>query len=192
VDNKCPAGPAACPAGPATLQPTTWGRTGLTAGPNALWCGVNNWNQPSERRTEAGDPEPRWDPRYLAFFTCFNRGWYFEAHEALEGLWLTRRSHPDGRFYQGLIQLAGAFVHVQKCRPSPALALLRGAQRHLSPYPATYQGLALSHVRADIVRWLGEVESGADVLTAPNPPRLELVQRIQLRPGTAAKASSPG
>src|SRR5262245_52833141 len=51
------------------------------------------------------------DAYFLGYIECFNRQLYFEAHEVLEQLWLPQRSGPDGDFYKGLIQLAGAFVH---------------------------------------------------------------------------------
>ena len=69
------------------------------------------------------------DPRYLEFFDCFNRQLFYEAHDKLEPLWLTMRQSADGDFFKGLIQLAGAFVHVQKGRPQPARALLRRARQ---------------------------------------------------------------
>src|SRR5688500_13861280 len=34
------------------------------------------------------------DPRYTGYFTCFNLGQYYEAHDVLEDLWLGERG-PD-------------------------------------------------------------------------------------------------
>ena len=53
------------------------------------------------------------DPHYAGFFACFNRGEYYEAHDVLEQLWL-RTEGPDHAYFKGLIQIAGAFVHLQK------------------------------------------------------------------------------
>jgi hypothetical protein len=69
-----------------------------------------------------------------AYCSCFNTGRYFEAHDVLEVWWLPNRRSIDGDFWKGLIQLAGAFVHVQKQRRGPALALLRLARRNLERY----------------------------------------------------------
>ena len=132
----------------------------------------------SHRKPHGGGP---WDPRYAGFFDCFNRGRYFEAHEVLEGLWLTKRQHPDGRFYQGLIQLAGAFLHLQKQRPGPAAALFRRAHDHLGSYPATHQGLAVREVLGRIALWLGQVEGVVGGGVPGTRPRLELAD-----PGPAA------
>jgi len=116
-------------------------------------------------------------PRYLAFFDCFNTGRFFEAHEVLEPVWLPARSTPDARFYQGLIQLAGAFVHLDKQRPAPALRLLRSAQAHLAGYPAVHFQLDLTQVRALIVSWIDRLDAppGSDRAGASAaPPQLPL------------------
>lgn len=94
------------------------------------------------------------DARYLAFFDCFNRRLYFEAHEVLEDLWLEDRQGPDGDFYKGLIQLAGAFVHVQKERFQPAASLLKLAQANLCRYPETHHQLPRREVESLIQSWL--------------------------------------
>jgi len=84
------------------------------------------------------------DPCYEGYFTCFNSQRYYEAHDVLEHLWLKNR---DGNyaFYKGLIQLAGAYVHLQKQfqrphhpkdknRAHPAVRLFHLAARNLEPY----------------------------------------------------------
>jgi len=52
-------------------------------------------------------------PCYRGFFQCFNERRYYEAHDVLEHLWLERKDE-DHLFFKGLIQVAGAFVHLQK------------------------------------------------------------------------------
>src|SRR5436189_6188294 len=76
------------------------------------------------------------DAHYLGYFECFNRGLFYEAHDVLEELWLPNRNGANGPFYKGLIQLAGAFVHLEKGRPPPAAAVLRLARATLERYPA--------------------------------------------------------
>lgn len=97
---------------------------------------------------------------YRAFFECFNRGAYFEAHEVLETLWLTERGRANARFFQGLIQLAGAFVHFEKGRREPAVALLKLGRKHLAGYPATHLGLNLNRLRDQIGAWLALAAGG--------------------------------
>jgi len=96
------------------------------------------------------------DPCYLGYFECFNQGRYYEAHDVLEHLWLKdRRGSPDYRYYKGLIQLAGGFVHLKlqhenpshpkhgrRMRPARRLFLL--AIENLSPYAPYHRGMSLS------------------------------------------------
>jgi len=72
---------------------------------------------------------------YLGYFECFNRGLFYEAHDVLEELWLANRGAPSDAFYKGLIQFAGAFVHIQKNRRGPAQALFKLARANLGKYP---------------------------------------------------------
>lgn len=134
---------------------------------------MNDRDRSGGEATGARD-EAAWDLRYTGFFDCFNRGCYFEAHEVLEALWLTKRQDANGRFYQALIQVAGAFVHVKKRRPGPAAALLRRARHHLRAYPAKHHGLAVTEVLGVIERWLGRIEAAPSSMLAAEPPRLEL------------------
>jgi hypothetical protein len=118
------------------------------------------------------------DARYLAWFDCFNRQLYFEAHEVLEDLWLPIRRQPAGNFHKGLIQLAGAFVHFQKQRPGPAAALLRLADANLAQFADGHERFPVTVVRDRIASWLGGLancHSPINPLASPAPPQLELL-----------------
>jgi hypothetical protein len=112
------------------------------------------------------------DGRYLEFFNRFNHQRFFEAHEVLEELWLPQRLETDGGFYKGLIQLAGAFVHVQKGRSKPAQALLRLAHGNLSRYPTPHRQLETAAVLGLIGHWIERIQLGAG---DSGWPRLELL-----------------
>lgn len=123
----------------------------------------------------------RRDARYLAWFGCFNGQLYFEAHEVLEDLWLPIRHQPAGDFYKGLIQLAGAFVHLQKARLGPAAALLRLADANLARYPEGHEGFPVAAVRGRIAGWLGQLANQptpANPLLADGPPQLDLLPDV--------------
>ena len=114
---------------------------------------------------------------YLGYFDCFNRQEFYEAHDVLEELWLADRHGPDGDFYKGLIQLAGAFVHLQKERLRPSAALFKLARTNLSKYPQTHEQLDLTRVLALIETWLGQLE--ADDF-ARNPLRTQPMPALSL------------
>jgi len=119
------------------------------------------------------------DEHYLGYFECFNQGLFFEAHEVLEHIWLADRSGPDGNFYKGLIQLTGAFVHLQKDRLRPAAALFKLAQTNLRNYPSPHRDLDVAVVLGVIESWLRNLESGRftqNPLTPATAPKLRLTQ----------------
>lgn len=95
-------------------------------------------------------------PCYAGYFTCFNRGEYYEAHDVLEHLWL-QCEDANEPFYKGLIQLAGAFVHLRKqfLRPdhpkdgrrlSPAARLFDLAATNLAPFAPRHMALDVTAV----------------------------------------------
>ncbi len=119
------------------------------------------------------------DAHYLGYFECFNCGLFFEAHDVLEELWLSQRSSPNYSFYKGLIQLAGAFVHLQKGRLRPAAALFKLADANLSGYPAMHERLNVQDVRRLIADWLQRLEAGdfqMNPLGSESYPRLALLE----------------
>ena len=99
------------------------------------------------------------DPRYAGYFALFNQQKFYEAHDVLEDLWLPDRHGPSGNFYKGLIQLAGAFVHLQKNRLQPSAALFKLARKNLETYPANYERLNVTAVLDLIETWLHGLES---------------------------------
>jgi predicted metal-dependent hydrolase len=117
------------------------------------------------------------DAHYFGYFECFNRQLYFEAHDVLEELWLADRSGPNYSFYKGLIQLAGAFVHLQKNRLRPSAALFKLADANLEKYPALHERLRVDNVRLLIREWLHHLETGnfeKNPLTPESTPSLAL------------------
>ena len=84
-------------------------------------------------------------PYYRAFFRCWNEQHYYEAHDVLEQVWLQKTiTSDDAQYFKGLIQAAGAFVHLQKQfehpthpkhgrRLGPAVRLFRLAEKNLAP-----------------------------------------------------------
>ncbi len=128
------------------------------------------------------------DPHYAGFFTCFNRAEYYEAHDVLEQLWL-RTKGADHAFFKGLIQIAGAFVHLQKqfLRPEhpkdgrrlrPAARLFEMGMRNIAPF-------APLHHRLDVNALLLLCENHVAALIAGhftrNPWSPESAPRIALR-----------
>jgi predicted metal-dependent hydrolase len=118
------------------------------------------------------------DAHYLGYFECFNRELFYEAHDVLEELWLTDRQGPNGNFYKGLIQFAGAFVHLQKNRLQPAAALFKLAKANFEKYPARHERLALAEILSLIATWLSKLETehfAVNPMKDLKPPKLSLL-----------------
>src|ERR1700727_1815023 len=90
---------------------------------------------------------PGLDRHYVGFFQCFNAELYYEAHDVLEEVWLPIRGTAQAKFYQGLIQMAGGFVHLQKNRLCPAARLFALALANFKDYPTRHAGIDLEVVR---------------------------------------------
>jgi GNAT superfamily N-acetyltransferase/predicted metal-dependent hydrolase len=116
------------------------------------------------------------DAHYLGYFACFNDGFYYEAHDVLEEMWLPNRGQPADHFYKGLIQLAGAFVHLQKNRLGPSNALFNLAKANLEKFPNYYEGLNVAHVLNLIANWQRRLRDkpNENPLQMDKPPRLNL------------------
>jgi predicted metal-dependent hydrolase len=118
--------------------------------------------------------------QYHGYFDCFNRREFYAAHDVLEDLWLPDRRGRNGDFYKGLIQLAGAFVHLQKNRLRPADALFKLAQVNLEKYPSLHEQLDVQALLRLIARWrqsLAAADFSVNPLTATHGPHLALLNQ---------------
>jgi hypothetical protein len=96
----------------------------------------------------------------------WNRGRYWEAHEAWEAPWRAAGRHSAaGRFLQGLILLAAAGVKRQGGAQAVARRLAARGARRLRAADGV-PGFDAPAFAADVQRWV----DGA----APTPPRLRL------------------
>jgi predicted metal-dependent hydrolase len=126
-------------------------------------------------------------PFYRAYFRCWNDQRYYEAHDVLEHLWLNRDTRDDN-FFKGLIQAAGAFVHLQKNfehpthvkhsrRLHPAVRLFELAEKNLGPFGPSHHALDVAALLG-LLRGTREKIIGSDFKTNPwspaNAPKLEL------------------
>jgi predicted metal-dependent hydrolase len=128
-------------------------------------------------------------PYYRAFFQCWNEQRYYEAHDVLEQVWLKDPIGPeDAQYFKGLIQAAGAFVHLQKQfeypmhpkhgkRLGPAVRLFRLAEKNLEPFGAKRHALDVGKFRAMLSRYCAavHVEHGKNPWSPDNAPKVSLL-----------------
>ncbi|HEY4283119.1 MAG TPA: DUF309 domain-containing protein [Chthoniobacterales bacterium] len=126
-------------------------------------------------------------PFYRAYFQCWNEQKYYEAHDVLEQVWLTKDTEDDN-FFKGLIQAAGAFVHLRKNfehpshpkhgrRLRPAVRLFRLAETNLAAFAPKHHGLDVSALLKILETHRNNIV-GSDYLSNPwspdKAPRLTL------------------
>jgi hypothetical protein len=129
-------------------------------------------------------------PFYHAFFHCWNERRYYEAHDVLEQLWLKTNSR-DANYFKGLIQAAGAFVHLQKHfeqpahpkhgrRLQPAVRLFQLAEENLAAYVPVCHSL-------DVAALLGLLRTEREKIVQSdfrmNPWSPEHAPKLKLLPG---------
>ncbi|HEY6071775.1 MAG TPA: DUF309 domain-containing protein, partial [Chthoniobacterales bacterium] len=126
-------------------------------------------------------------PFYRAYFRCWNEQLYYEAHDVLEQVWLNTDT-ADDNFFKGLIQAAGAFVHLQKNfehpthakhgrRLRPAVKLFELAEKNLSGFVPRHHALDVNAL-LNLLRATREKVVASGFKTNPwspkNAPKLEL------------------
>jgi Domain of unknown function (DUF309) len=135
-------------------------------------------------------------PYYRAFFRCWNEQRYYEAHDVLEQLWLNTES-PDADFFKGLIQAAGAFVHLQKRfehpshakhsrRLPPAVRLFRLAEKNLENFAPWHHGLNVAALCQLLSRYADEIVASDYTINPWSPesaPELKVGAVHPNRPG---------
>ena len=132
-------------------------------------------------------PASALDPHYTGYFTCFNAGQYYEAHDVLEHLWL-RCHDANALFYKALIQIAGAFVHLQKhhlhplhpkhaTRLRPAARLFQLGVKNLAPFAPRHLQLDVAALSRSCTQLAAEI-TAADYARNPwqpeHPPQIKL------------------
>lgn len=126
-------------------------------------------------------------PYYRAFFRCWNEQRYYEAHDVLEQLWLNTKS-VDADFFKGLIQAAGAFVHLQKNfehpshakhgrRLPPAVRLFQLAEKNLASFAPFHYALDVAALCQLLSRYAEKIVASDYTINPWSPkkaPKLEL------------------
>jgi hypothetical protein len=132
--------------------------------------------------------EPDYDPRYLAGVLLFNRGDFFEAHEAWESLWMDCAG-PDKQFYQGLIQAAVALCHFCNGNLRGAAKLYHSSRDYMRRYGSPHLGLDVDAFWRQMEACFAELLASPDLSVLRNAscqPREELIPTLELDPPPAA------
>lgn len=95
----------------------------------------------------------------------FNRGEYFEAHEALEDAW--RAEQGEIRYlYQGILQAAVMYLHITRNNYEGARKMFDRCMKLLAPWPDSCRGVDVGELRRDL-------SAVMETITRLGPERLE-------------------
>lgn len=125
----------------------------------------HSFNRPADADEGAGClPAGQWRRCMPYLFGCdlYNHGYWWEAHEAWESIWLTSTDPVQRRYLQGLIQVANAHLKVEMGRSRAVQRLCTEYTRHLE------QVGTQSYMGNRPASWLTAVRKyHAQVLTQP-------------------------
>jgi len=88
----------------------------------------------------------------------FNTGFYFEAHDTFEEIWMDERGE-DVRFYQGLVQLATGFYHLRMDNLKGAESQLNKGVVKLGKYKPEYRKLELTELLNQVVVCVDSIQN---------------------------------
>ncbi len=111
------------------------------------------------------------DPAIAEGIQLFNTRKFFEAHEALEALWLKAQGE-EKILLHGLIQIAAAFRHHTRQNPIGFRSLLEKGLKRLERFNTTQGAVDLDGLRKQLQPWrdfLSHAERGRPARTPPLP-----------------------
>jgi hypothetical protein len=116
-------------------------------------------------------PEWRTLERYLYGIDLYNYGYFWEAHESLEALWkAAQRDSIQGRFIQGLIQIAAGNLHRYMGHKINSLRQAEKGLTHLGV--ALREGPIYMGIAIEEFSHRARAYAGGRILT---PPPIELI-----------------
>jgi len=120
---------------------------------------------------------------YLFGFDLWNHGYYWEAHEAWEGLWRVNDEPAIDALLRGLIKLAAAGVKVRQRMPRGVRIHAERAAAHFDDVRSltgsgAFCGLDMEALRARSL----DLASNAEALLGDSTKRVEVVFAFKLEP----------
>ncbi len=105
--------------------------------------------------------------KYLYAIDLFNFGYWWEAHEVLEGLWMQAgRKTEQALFIQGIIQIAAALLKDSMKQKRGALSLFNKGLHKIKRQKGVYLGIDAKKFSADCRRFFSDYKK--------SPPRIVL------------------
>jgi uncharacterized protein len=129
---------------------------------------------PTQIPPQTPDCEGPLPPKAIEGLELFNRGRYWEAHEALEAAWRAETG-PVRELYRGVLQAGVVYLHITRQNYAGALKVYRRSQKWLTLWPDTCCGIAIGQLQKDLRRAILEMQ-------ALGPDRMAEFNRSLLKP----------
>ncbi len=121
-------------------------------------------------------------PQAILGLVLFNKGQFFEAHEALEAAWRDEKG-PIRDMYRAILQVGVGYYHAIRGNYVGAIKMFRRSKPWLAPFPDTCRGVDLAAFRRDFSAAESKIkELGPDRIRYFDPSILKPVI-FQLDPG---------
>ena len=88
----------------------------------------------------------------------FNKGMYFESHEALEIAWRAEKG-PIRDLYRGILQVAVCYLHITRENHTGALKMFERSRKWLSRWPDVTLGIHVGQLREDMESVVAQLDS---------------------------------
>ena len=111
----------------------------------------HSYNKPPEQLESFKSEDWQSCEEYLYGIDLFNHEYWWEAHEALEAVWVAAgRRTETGLFIQGLIQIAVAYLKWFQGFYDTAKQMAAAGLEKMKPIKGTYMGIEVEVFRADV------------------------------------------
>ncbi len=117
----------------------------------------HSYGQPEPRPSACRPEDWRRCDWYLFGVDLYNYAYWWESHEAFEGLWhAAGHATQQGRFFQALIQVAASNLKRVLGQPTSTANLARAGLARLQEVPPIYMGMDVESFAADVqAHWEG-------------------------------------
>ena len=137
--------------------------------------------------SEFGDCDAPLPPLAQTGLEHFNARRFFEAHEALEAAWRAEPG-PIRALYQGLLQVAVAYLHIERGNFDGALKVAARGRGKLAKWPPNCRGVNVGRLIRDLDQATAAVRQlGAERLRAFNPQWFQPVEWGHPQPARAKR-----
>lgn len=113
---------------------------------------------PAQIPPQTPDCEGPLPPKAIEGLELFNRGRYWEAHEALEAAWRAETG-PVRELYRGVLQAGVVYLHITRQNYAGALKVYRRSQKWLTLWPDICCGIAIGQLQKDLQRVILEMQA---------------------------------